>query len=66
MGDNEFNQYSSASNRLSASLKLHLLSEAAATYSGLSGLLKSLPIGLLQRLRQTPTVRCTSLAVDLD
>jgi hypothetical protein len=65
MGDNEFSQYSSASHRHSASLDFHPLGEAAAMYSGLSSLLKSLPIGLLQRLQQTPTVRCTSLTVDL-
>jgi hypothetical protein len=53
MGDNEFNQYSSASHRLSARLGFHLLGEAAAMYSGLSSLLKSLSIGLLRRLQQT-------------
>src|SRR6266540_1891220 len=35
MGDNEFNQYSSASHRLSARLGFHLLGEAAAMYSRL-------------------------------
>ena len=39
--------------RLSANLVLHPLSEAAAMYSGLSSLLKSLSIGPLQRLQQT-------------
>jgi hypothetical protein len=42
-----------------------LSNKNAGMYSGLSSLLKSLSIGILRRLQQTPTVRCTSLAVDL-
>src|SRR5262249_2420929 len=42
----------------------YLLGKTAWTYSGLSNLLKSPPVGCLKRPQQTETVRCTFLPVD--
>src|SRR5262249_47721118 len=53
MGDNDFNQYSTASQRLFSNLVWLLRNEAAAMYSGLSSLLKSPPVACLRRLQQT-------------
>src|SRR5215813_156735 len=53
MGDNDINQYSTASQRLFANLVWRLRYEAAAMYSGLSSLLKSPSVACLRRLQQT-------------
>src|SRR5215813_6551767 len=53
MGDNDFNQYSTASQRLFANLVWRLRNEAAAMYSGLSSLLRSPPVACLRRPQQT-------------
>src|SRR5262249_29236207 len=64
MGDNDFNQYSSASHWLFANLIWRLLSDSAAMYSGLSRSAEISPSRQLEKTSADWKVRFTFLPVD--